>query len=205
MSLSNPHSKAEWRRHLRQAANAMSAQFRQQASAQISAMAADLINEFDSSSENIFAIYSALPEEPNLEILTRSQIDESDFSKLNSGISKLISGRWAYPRIVGDRMDFCVSQTLTEGPFGILHPNDQSLDAVALTDLKIIFVPALGFDLSGNRLGRGKGFYDKALQHCQALKVGVCFSTNFVDQLPHEEHDVRMDVVITEKRILRWK
>mgnify|MGYP001027393104 CR=1 FL=1 len=65
---------------------------------------------------------------------------------------------------------------------------------IHLIDLMII--PALAFDKENNRLGRGKGFYDKLLENSNTLKVGVCFPFQFLDKIPTEEFDVKMDYVI---------
>jgi len=64
----------------------------------------------------------------------------------------------------------------------------------------LVIVPLLGFDDDGNRLGRGKGWYDRflALQP-KALKVGVAFETQRVESIPVEVHDVALDVVCTER------
>jgi len=63
----------------------------------------------------------------------------------------------------------------------------------------LVIVPLLGFDDKGNRLGRGKGWYDRflALQP-KALKVGVALEIQRVESIPVEVHDVALDVVFTE-------
>lgn len=69
---------------------------------------------------------------------------------------------------------------------------DQKFDAV--------IVPCLAFDKSNHRLGWGGGFYDRFLaDQPQALKIGVCFQNGFVKGgLPREDHDIRLDKIITE-------
>lgn len=63
----------------------------------------------------------------------------------------------------------------------------------------IILVPGIGFSKTGNRLGRGKGFYDKYLESFNGLKVGICFKEQLRNEIPFEEHDQKMDFVITDK------
>lgn len=68
-----------------------------------------------------------------------------------------------------------------------------------LERIDLVVVPGVAFDKLGNRLGRGKGYYDKVLKRTPACKVGVCFDFQFLDKLPTEEHDVRMTEVIYSK------
>lgn len=65
----------------------------------------------------------------------------------------------------------------------------------------IVFCPGVAFDRAGRRLGYGKGHFDSYLATLPpaVLKVGLCFACQLVEELPEEDHDVRMDVVITEE------
>lgn len=60
------------------------------------------------------------------------------------------------------------------------------------------FVPGVGFDLAGKRLGRGKGFYDRYLENSGAIKIGLAWSGQLKDGIPVESHDCHMDFIITE-------
>lgn len=65
----------------------------------------------------------------------------------------------------------------------------------------ILLIPGLAFDSNGNRLGRGKAFYDRYLKDYQGLKVGVCFDCQLDSiAIPLEEHDQKLDAIVTEKR-----
>ncbi len=78
--------------------------------------------------------------------------------------------------------------------YSILEPTGdlvQDLDSIDL-----ILVPGIAFDTAGNRLGRGKGYYDKILNQTRAYKIGVCFDFQLLDKVPIESHDVKMDQVI---------
>ena len=58
--------------------------------------------------------------------------------------------------------------------------------------------PAWAFDRQGNRLGRGKGYYDRLLPHLPtAYKIGICFPYQLVNDIPTDAHDIRMDEIIT--------
>ena len=81
--------------------------------------------------------------------------------------------------------------------FGIGEPTGpvwDDLDAVQL-----IVVPGVAFDAKGNRMGRGRGFYDRLLKSTpQALKVGVAYGFQMLADVPVEPHDVKMDIVISD-------
>jgi 5-formyltetrahydrofolate cyclo-ligase len=113
-----------------------------------------------------------------------------------SSIQKNQHLRWAYPCVRGDVLEFYLDpKTWLAGPFGIEEPTaPQELDGY--------LVPGLGFDRSGTRLGRGRGFFDRALESFEGLRVGVAFETQvFQDTLPRESFDVPMDVIITDRGI----
>ena len=74
-------------------------------------------------------------------------------------------------------------------PVGELYTDYDAID--------LIVVPGVAFDRHGNRLGRGRGYYDKILKETHvARKVGICFGFQFVEEVPVDELDVRMDLVI---------
>ncbi|MGM9675210.1 MAG: 5-formyltetrahydrofolate cyclo-ligase [Bacteroidaceae bacterium] len=80
-----------------------------------------------------------------------------------------------------------------KGAFGIDEPIGPTLSAYDEIDLAI--VPGMAFDAHGNRLGRGKGFYDRLLPMLHCPKWGICFSFQLVDTVPSEAHDMPMDRV----------
>ena len=83
---------------------------------------------------------------------------------------------------------------------GIWEPIDAP--AAAAEDLRLIVVPGVAFDAQGGRLGHGRGHFDRLLARSGALLVGLCFENRLVEAVPMESHDVRMDAVATEKRML---
>ncbi|MFP4555529.1 MAG: 5-formyltetrahydrofolate cyclo-ligase [Bacteroidales bacterium] len=78
--------------------------------------------------------------------------------------------------------------------FGILEPSKGKKVSASSIDFGII--PGVAFDSYGNRLGRGKGFYDKLLMNYNFLKVGVCFSFQLVNRVPTGSYDIKMNKVI---------
>ena len=88
---------------------------------------------------------------------------------------------------------------LAPGRHGLLEPLGPRLGATAVGTADVIVVPALAVARDGVRLGRGGGYYDRALQHARtdAVVVALVFDDEFVDELPVEEHDLRVTAVIT--------
>lgn len=81
--------------------------------------------------------------------------------------------------------------------FGILEPQGELY--TDYSSINLIVVPGVAFDAQGNRLGRGRGYYDRILKETHvAKKIGVCFNFQFLKRVPVDELDVRMDKVIHE-------
>ena len=103
------------------------------------------------------------------------------------------------PRVVDDenmeiRM-FRGELDLSEGSFGIMEPNGEVFQDYDRIDVAVI--PGMAFDDRGNRLGRGKGYYDRFLSKVPDLyKIGVCFDFQKLPGIPVGEHDMKMDCVI---------
>jgi 5-formyltetrahydrofolate cyclo-ligase len=88
---------------------------------------------------------------------------------------------------------------LAPGRFGLLEPVGHRLGATAVGTAEVVVVPALAVSRDGVRLGRGRGYYDRALRHVRpgAVLVAVVFDDELLDELPAEPHDVRVTAVVT--------
>ncbi len=92
---------------------------------------------------------------------------------------------------------------------GILEPKPELRGRAATTldakDLDLIIAPGLAFDRRGGRLGYGKGYYDKLLRQVRgdATKLAVGFECQLFAEVPVLPHDVRMDIIVTEKAVYR--
>lgn len=109
----------------------------------------------------------------------------------------------AFPRVQGEDLVFvevASRRELMPGSFGVLEPGGQ--DLVPASELDVLLVPGVAFDLCGHRLGYGKGFYDRALgrQGRPRQVIGLCYELQLVQRLPAEEHDVCLDLLVTEER-----
>jgi len=90
------------------------------------------------------------------------------------------------------------------GQFGVSEPLG-SCGEIPLNQFDLALVPGMAFDSSGNRLGRGRGFYDRLLADVSGLKCGVGYDFQMVEIVPHEPHDARVDFVFTPSQCLNLK
>lgn len=82
------------------------------------------------------------------------------------------------------------------GAFRIEEPDgDETVDIDAID---LVIVPAVAYDRRGNRIGRGKGYYDRLLGSSKAITIGVCYSFQLFDEFEAEEHDIPVDFVVTD-------
>jgi len=95
---------------------------------------------------------------------------------------------------------FTTFDDLKSARFGILEPKTKTKPN---HEPDVVVVPGLAFDLDLHRLGYGKGYYDKLFARLKTFKIGVCFDFQIVDKIPRHEHDQRLDLVVSEKRVLK--
>jgi len=94
---------------------------------------------------------------------------------------------------------------LVGGPHGIRQPLDGGAAAAALSDAEVVVVPALAVDRHGHRLGRGGGYYDRALASADpGSVVAVVFDEEVVDELPVEPHDRDVGAALTPSGLIRF-
>jgi len=92
---------------------------------------------------------------------------------------------------------------LEYGTYSILEPKKNCIDEVSLDEVDVIIVPGVAFDESGNRIGHGVGYYDKLLRNSKnASHIGLAFELQIVDRISAERHDVKVDKIVTEKRVI---
>ncbi len=96
---------------------------------------------------------------------------------------------------------------LEKGKFGIKEPRKDKKRLFPIKKVEVIFVPGLGFDLEGNRLGFGKGYYDRFLRKASNDTdfIVLAFDFQISKEIPHTETDVPVHKIITEKRIIKTR
>lgn len=111
-----------------------------------------------------------------------------------------------YPEVRGGDLLFrqvLKDDQLVSGSFGIMEPC-QAATVVPIEQAELVVLPGLAFDLAGYRVGFGKGFYDRALaKKTEGQKlVGLCHDFQLVRHVPSEPHDICMQYLVTEQRVL---
>lgn len=127
-------------------------------------------------------LYSALPDE----VQTQAFLEKWHLKK-----------QIILPTVVGDDIIPVAYEKDTDfavGDFNILEPQNEPYKG----DFDLIVVPGVAFDRNGNRLGRGRGYYDRFLcQHLEVKRIGICFDFQLVEEIPTEPFDIKMDEVIS--------
>ena len=90
---------------------------------------------------------------------------------------------------------------------GILEPKDNFIREFNIKKVNLVIIPGIVFDQNGHRIGYGYGYYDRFLKKLNkdVKKIGFAFEFQLVDKIPEEQHDVPVDIIITEKRSLKIK
>ena len=89
----------------------------------------------------------------------------------------------------------------------VFQPNDLGIetpvsgDALPPEQLDLVLVPGIAFDWNGNRLGFGKGYFDRFLARCRCPAIGLAYEAQLVDAIEAEAHDVPMNKIVTEKAV----
>ena len=145
------------------------------------------------------ACYLSLPTEPPTGLL-REQLRAHGYQPL-------------IPRIEGTQLQWAMDlpdTTWDVNQFGIAEPTNNFVadQSEVLAQCAAIIIPAQAIDSNGMRLGQGKGFYDRALEtvvhnHVRPLFIGYVFDNEHIDHVPHEAHDIPVDVSVTECAV-RW-
>jgi len=94
---------------------------------------------------------------------------------------------------------FTSFEELTTGRFGILEPKTMIEPS---REPEVVIVPGVGFDLDLHRLGYGKGYYDRYFKKVKTFKIGIGYELQLVEKIPRHEHDQRLDLTVTEKRVI---
>lgn len=183
-------SKLSLRRHIRQQLKSWrGADVEEINSAQVNLN--ERLIEFLKDKAGTWAGFMALPDEPSLQ----KAIDVSSHLQ------------WVFPLVSGSELSFwrpLYENSFMNGFHNVKEPDPKQSQQIPLEKIDGILVPGVVFDREGGRMGRGKGYYDRALARFGGNKVGVCFALQVYAEVPREPWDVSMDMLITEKESLRF-
>jgi 5-formyltetrahydrofolate cyclo-ligase len=145
---------------------------------------------------SVVAVFATLPGEVDTRPLTQLVLREGK--------------RLVFPRMVaGSTLEFALvedPESLRPGRYGVLEPSRKN-PALSIGGDAVVCVPGLAFDRAGGRLGRGAGYYDRALAVSRGTggrprMIGVGFARQIVESVPMGPLDVRMDAIFTEAGLL---
>ena len=132
-----------------------------------------------------------------------SEVNTHDMIK-----ASLMNKTVVVPKVVNNEiepsviMDF--DNLVPSGKFRIPEPIEAM--KIAYKNIHAVIVPGIAFDKKGHRIGYGFGYYDKFLAKVpKAIKIGLCFDFQLVEIIPKETHDVPVDIIVTEKRVVECK
>ncbi|MBI3609109.1 MAG: 5-formyltetrahydrofolate cyclo-ligase [Nitrospirae bacterium] len=96
------------------------------------------------------------------------------------------------------------ARELSPGPIGIPEPKSEAFRPVELDRMDLFVVPGVAFDQHGNRLGQGAGYYDRLLSSIAGKIpiIGLAFELQLVDRIPTGDHDIKVNGIVTEKRVI---
>ena len=142
----------------------------------------------------------------------RNEVDTTEILESAIGSGKKVY----YPKVLGKEMEFYRVESeadFEEGRWGIREPKaEENKRFVPKQEDKIcVIMPGAVFDRAGNRIGYGGGYYDKFLKRIEnvdACKIGIGFECQVVEMeenFPKEEHDVTLDMLVTEDGFYEFK
>ena len=114
--------------------------------------------------------------------------------------AKMLGKKIALPRVEEDKITFyelSSTKSLIRGRFGIMEPPPYG----QMGEIDLLVVPGIAFDKKGNRLGYGKGFYDRLLSGTRTFSIGLAYSFQVLENLPHDRYDKRLDAIASEDGI----
>ena len=132
-------------------------------------------------------LYHALPDEVNTELLL------STLSNRRGGKKRII-----LPVVEGEYLILkeYIPEEMSSGYRNISEPTGNL--QIDPSEIEFAVIPGIAFDSACNRMGRGKGFYDRLLPYLKCMTAGLGFSFQIVENIPCEEFDIPLDMVITE-------
>jgi 5-formyltetrahydrofolate cyclo-ligase len=164
-------------------------------------------SERDAASVSILSVLRSLPAFVSAQTVACYHAIDNEVSIADLFSEARETGKMiALPAVCGERLQFRMvadGQLLLPGAFNIAEPSLYA-PVVNIDALDLVLVPGIAFDLQGRRIGYGKGYYDRTFHAWEGKGrlVGLCYDFQLVDQIMGEPHDVEMDMILTEKRLI---
>ncbi|NMA69105.1 MAG: 5-formyltetrahydrofolate cyclo-ligase [Desulfitobacterium sp.] len=135
------------------------------------------------------------------------EVETTDLAQqiLDQG-KRLITPRCAPKRVLIPALIKDLEKDLEPGMWGIREPKKEGLIEVDPQEIDCIIMPGVAFDLDGNRLGYGGGFYDRFLERVrpETPRIAIAFHCQIVDKVPVGEFDKKIHMLVTEQGVMRF-
>lgn len=134
----------------------------------------------------IVALYKSLP----------SEVDTTELIKYSIALGKTV----VLPKVVCDDLKFykiSLSDKLVKSKFGVEEPIENEANYIEKEKINLVIVPGVCFDKENNRLGFGKGYYDRFLAKTNLYTIAICFEEQMINKIFTEDNDIKMKKVIT--------
>lgn len=137
--------------------------------------------------KSTFFIYNAI----------KNEVDTTNIQAHLKSLNKTLT----YPIVIGNDMISAkpMSEKTISGSFGVKEPENYQV----INDIDVCFVPLIACDLNKNRIGFGKGYYDRFLKSHPCIKIGLCYDFQVVDSITPNPFDVPLDIIVTPTKIIK--
>ncbi|MBR1540051.1 MAG: 5-formyltetrahydrofolate cyclo-ligase [Clostridia bacterium] len=151
-----------------------------------------IIQEKEYQNAKVIALYKSL----------ESEVDTSELIEYSIEQERIV----CLPKVVGEEIKFyqiSEAEEFIKSKFGVEEPDENPEKEVAKNQIDLVIVPGVCFDTRKNRLGFGKGYYDRFLTGTNLKTIGICFEEQILKDgfLPVEENDVKMQKIVTEENV----
>ena len=153
----------------------------------------NLIAQEEFEKAKIIALYNSL----NTEVDTKRIIKHS----LENGKMVLL------PRVIENDIKFykiSKNEKLEKSSFGVWEPEDDNTKKVLKSEIDLVIVPGICFDKDKNRIGFGKGYYDRFLDDYKGKTIAICYEKQVLknEKIPFSKNDIKVEKIITEERVI---
>ncbi len=149
-----------------------------------------LINTKEYQKSKVIALYSNIS----------SEVETKELIKISLENKKVV-----LPKINKDNtMDFYEIKCLKDleiGAFNIKEPKVKNKKPIKKEEIDLMIIPGICFDKNKNRIGYGKGYYDKYLSNTNIKKIGLCYEEQITKEIKSDKTDISLDYLITEIKI----